>query len=220
MVTAGIASIPQREDCLKSTLKSIRNQVDLIFVSLNGYEHTPPYLKFMDNVSYTFSDNRLGDAMKFIYAGKVSGYFIGIDDDIIYPTGYVDYMISKCNEYNCPVSLHGKTFSYPVENYHQGFTRNFHCRSQVIGDHHVDVIGTGVCCFKTSQLVISIDDFLAPNMADLWFALAAKRQGSDLMVVEHSANWIGYMEQPWTIWRNKPRNGEETKIINEILKPR
>jgi hypothetical protein len=48
-------------------------------------------------------------------------------------------------------------------------------------------------------------------------ALAAKRQDLPLMVVEHQAGWIGYQEQEWTIWKNKPRNGDETKIINSIL---
>ena len=220
MISVGIASIPERSDSLRRTVESLSPQVDIIFIGLNNYEQVPLWFDQFDNLHYQFFDNSKGDAVKFYWVDKVSGYYLGCDDDLVYPNLYVDYMISKCNQYRCPVSLHGKTFSYPVDSYHKGFVRNFHCRSEVVGDHHADVIGTGVCCFKVSQIVISIDDFPDANMADLWFALSAKRQGVDLIVAEHKANWILYMEQPWTIWKNKPRDGKETSVINEILRPK
>jgi hypothetical protein len=220
MIVAGIASIPSRVESLKRTIESLKDQVDHIFVGLNGYEYAPSFItenKWDYKLAYTINDNSHGDAMKFAAAGWADSYFITCDDDLIYPPNYAEYMVSKCKEHNCPVSLHGKCFEYPVSDYHRSFTRNLHCRRTVIGDHKVDVVGTGALCFDTRQVKVSMDDFKIPNMSDLWFAKLCKEQNIPLMVVEHQGDYLGYMEQDWTIWKDKPRNGDETRIINEIL---
>jgi hypothetical protein len=216
MITVGIASIPQREASLKMVLDSLTNQVDQMNIVLNGYDHVPDYLNSYKNAWWMIADNSMGDAMKFYTIPD--GVYLGADDDLLYPNGYVSYMVSKSKEYSCPVSLAGKRFdNHPVQSYHSGFTKNYHCLKPLIGDYPVHVIGTGVCCFHTSQIVIYIDDFKTPNMADVWFALQAKEQKVPLMVVEHTGDYLKYIPQDWTIWRNNPRKGMETEIINKIL---
>lgn len=45
MITAKIESLPKRQRLLKRTMESLRPQVDEIFVALNGYKHTPDFLR-------------------------------------------------------------------------------------------------------------------------------------------------------------------------------
>ncbi len=63
MVTAQIATIPDRIKLLEITVKSLLPQVDQLNVMLNGWNHEP---SIRDNkISYYHLDNSKGDAAKF-----------------------------------------------------------------------------------------------------------------------------------------------------------
>ena len=62
MITAQIASIPDRVETLKRTVNSLINQVDLLFVALNNYEEVPDFLTNNRKIVYALMDNSLGDA--------------------------------------------------------------------------------------------------------------------------------------------------------------
>lgn len=218
MITVGIASIPSRFNLLKKTLDSLTHQVDIMYVCLNGYEYVPEYFHKYDNIDYSFSDNSKGDAMKFAYADKVYGYYLTCDDDLVYPSDYVSYMVDRCRHYGCPVSLAGKNFQYPVHSYHRSAVDFYHCLRDVEKDHVVQVVGTGVLCFNTKDIKVTLDAFEKPNMADLWFAKMAKEQKIQLMVLNHRAGYLTYTHPRWTIWGNKERDGAEMRLINEILR--
>ncbi len=218
MITVGIATIPSRVSLLEKTLDSLTNQVDIMFVGLNGHKGVPEYFDKYSNIYYEFSDNSKGDAMKFYWADWVDGYYLSCDDDLQYPQEYADYMTDKCKEYGCPVSLAGKNFRHPVQSYHRSAVDFYHCLRDVEGDHQVQVVGTGVLCFNTDQIKVTLDDFPKPNMADLYFAKLAKEQKVRLMALEHKADYLKYTHPTWTIWGNKPRDGEEMRLINEILR--
>ena len=177
-----MASLPSRSEGLERVLDSLTGQVDKMHVALNGYSNIPKYFLKYNNLDFIMADNSKGDAMKFYWANETIGYYVGWDDDLICANGTIEKLLKKCIQYNCPVSLHGKKFKYPVSSYHRAPVENYHCRKKVEGDHPVDAIGTGVCCFQVGRPVLTIADFPEPNMADLWFALAAKRQNIPLMV--------------------------------------
>lgn len=218
MIVAGIASVPARVNSLKLVLDSISPQVDLVIVTLNGHTLVPDYFENYDNLEYRFADNSRGDAEKFVYASRVPDcYYFGCDDDLIYNSTFVSYMIDKCNEYGCPVSLAGKRYKYPVASYHRDFKEYYHCLRDVNEDHIVDVVGTGVLCFRTSQIKVKMEAFETPNMADVWFALQAREQGVQLMCVSHKADYLRHINHDWTIWRNAPKSGKETEVINKLL---
>ena len=217
MITCGIASIPSREDCLKKTLDSIRNQVDIVFVALNGYEYTPPYLEFMDNVSYTFSDNSMGDAMKFQMAQHCGGYFITLDDDLSVNEGYVEEMIEGINRYGV-VSYHGKFYTPPVTSYRK-IERNYRCLDEVKEDSPINLIGSGCMGFKTSEFKVDIERFEKRNMSDVWVSLLAHEQGLKPMVLKHRKGHINYLyPKGQTIWQDTQDYTEHIKIMNTFIK--
>ncbi|KKL24797.1 hypothetical protein LCGC14_2411730 [marine sediment metagenome] len=217
-ITVQIASLPARETTLEKTVSSLLPQVDRIFVALNGYAFIP---EFLDNpkIEAVIMDNSLGDAAKFYDVDKWDGYFFTCDDDLIYPEGYIGYMISGIKRYHGVVSLHGKRYkNRPISSYRGGYTSIFRCLSSVQNDYSVDVGGTGVMAFHTDDLQLSIDDFLKPNMADLWLAKAAHRQGVGITVLAHPKKYIKHKKYNWRIWTHAGADTFQTEVLNLFLK--
>jgi hypothetical protein len=160
----------------------------------------------------------MGDAAKFYDVDKLNGYIFTLDDDLVVPKSYIKDMLMYIEGYNCPVTLHGKVFgNRPVEDYFKSFTGNYTCLGTVTKDVRVDVGGTGVMGWRSDMLKISLSDFLIPNMADVWFAKLCYEQGQKIMCLHHDAGYIKYIKPNWTIWRNEPRTGIQTEILNSFL---
>ena len=86
MIIANIATIPEREQLLEKTVNSLKNQVDIIFICLNGHAKIPNFLIGSKNIIIQLSDNKKGDAGKFwLYCTanlQIADWFF-CDDDII-----------------------------------------------------------------------------------------------------------------------------------------
>ena len=119
-ITVSIASIPKREEALQSTINSLINQVDKINVYLNGYNHIPEFLD-RKNIEFMRSQESkdLGDVGKFYWANKIKGYHFTCDDDIIYPSNYIEFMIDKLNQYSGFISLHGAILVEPIISFYR-----------------------------------------------------------------------------------------------------
>lgn len=217
MTTAHLSTIPDRENLLKMVLESIVPFVDYVFVSLNGYNHVPTWLNDFLTVSYTVTDNSLGDAFKFSSIDKVSGLVYVLDDDLLYSPQFFTLLQSKVTQYGCPCSLHGKKYGRPVRGF-KYFKENYRCLNSVSGDHPVDIIGTGVLCFDTSMVKISMDEFKLPNMSDIWFSKICHSQGVPLMVVEHKSGIVQYLHPQSTIWSNTKDYSKHDAILKDFLK--
>ena len=165
-----VASHNRIESLVKS-LESIIDQCDVINVTLNSHDGDIPEILYHDKINLILSDNSLGDAMKFYMLDKSDGYFLTIDDDLIYPPNYVEYMITKCKEYGNTrvMTLHGRNFSsFPITSYYRSATERYACLNTVNKNVLVQFGGTGVMCFHTDLFKVGIDYFMAPNMADVW----------------------------------------------------
>lgn len=210
-----------RIDSLIKTLKSIYDQCDEINVCLNSHTGDIPEFLYSPKIKLTFTDNSKGDAFKFLYLSESNGYFLTIDDDLIYPPGYVDYIISKCNEYNNEkiVTLHGRSFSkFPILSYYRSASERYSCLNEVKNDVKVQFGGTGVMCFHTSLLKKSINDFLYPNMADVWVGKFAMERNIDIICLKHSSGYLKYIQQKNTIYNIESQDDRiQTKIVNQLF---
>lgn len=221
MVVAHIASIIGREDSLRQVIAAITSQVDKTYVSLNGYQVEPDWLHTIRNVECELLDNSLGDAARYLHFGEDEGYSFFCDDDLIYSPNYCRYMIHKYNQHKgCLITLHGKIYGRPIISSHRGIIKNYRCLGTVKGDHEVETGGTGVMLINTKDMKINIEDFLRPNMADIWVAKFAHEQNVKIMVIEHNANIVHYLPQATRIWRTRSREDivYETNILNSFLK--
>ena len=204
MITANIATIPNRKDMLLMAYNSIVNQVDEIYIN-------------------TGIDN-MGDGEKFKYIHKQEGYIFTCDDDIIYPPDYVTEMIDHIERFkrSAIVTLHGRTFDkFPIASYYRGRKQGYHWNKDQDFDVPVDSGGTGVMAWHSDTIKIDYKDIKHPNMGDVWMAVFARRAGIPIICVKHKADWLKYigppedMENPKTIW-SKHYNSDkiQTQIYN------
>ena len=210
-----------RIDSLIVSLKSIYDQCDKINVCLNNHTGAIPEFLFSPKINLTFTDNSKGDAFKFLYLESSDGYFLTIDDDLIYPSNYVDFMVNKCKEHNNKkiMTLHGRNFGkLPISSYYKSATERYQCLNEVKKDVIVQFGGTGVMCFHTSLLKKSINEFLYPNMADVWIGKFAKEKDIQILCLAHSSGYIKYIEQKTTIFDEESNNDKiQTNVVNEIF---
>jgi len=220
MITAGIATIPTRKESFLLTINSIIDQVDRVFVALNGYTEIPQELKDNPKIHCDILDNELyKDSAKFLHVEECSRFYLGCDDDLVYPRHYCEYMSNKATQYNALVSLHGRNFTRPVRGLKRGFTLNYHCLHSYDYDTKLDLCGSGVCCFDTNRLKLSIKDFEIAGMADVWLARQAWSQKVPIMGIAHKNNFLKYIPPPdqtlWQYWRD---DSIQTRILKEFIK--
>ena len=220
MITAQIASIPNRVTSLERTVGTLIDQVDMLFVALNNYKEAPSYLTNNRKIVYALMDNSLGDAAKFYDVDQRKGYVLTCDDDLRYPPDYASYMIEGIKEYGGIVTLLGKRYDKrPISSYRGGYTALFRALVSRPTPAKVHLGGTGCMAFHTDDFKITTDDFLKPNMADLWVAKAAHEQGVTITVLPHRARYLVHTHHHRTIWHTtKYLDPYQTKIINSFLK--
>ena len=207
-----------RINSLVKSIESIYDQCDEINICLNNHNGEIPDILYRDKINLFFTDNSKGDAFKFLMLEESDGYFLTIDDDLIYPSGYVDYMVNKSKEHNNSkiITLHGRSFSsFPIVSYYKSASERYACLDDVKNDVIVQFGGTGVMCFHTSLLKVSINDFLYPNMADIWIGKFAKQKNIPILCLQHSKGYIKYTPQTTTIYDESSSNDRiQTLIVN------
>lgn len=215
MITAHLATTPDRTDILPKALESLKSHVNHIYVALNGHTEMPSI--DIPNITYRFCSNSKGDAHKFEFINEVEGLVLITDDDLTWSKEAVELLVRKVEQYKCPISLHGKAYPRPYRSF-KCYSGNYRCLNTVVGDHPVDVIGTGTLMFHTDMVRVSMSMFQSPNMADVWFSKLCKEQGVPLMVIEHQAGIVGYLNPKTTIWQNTKSYALHDRIIKDFLK--
>jgi hypothetical protein len=217
MITAQIASIPERVRLLENTITSLYQQVDKINVMLNNYPFIPDYL-IDEKIKVFRLNNMKGDAAKFYNLPE--GVVFLCDDDLIYPTDYVLNMLCKLEEYQyrAIVTNHGRIMRpKPVKNAYTDRLEKFHCLEEVLDEKEIDIGGTGVMAFDTRYFKPNFDEVTIANMADIWVTKWAKEQGCKIVINPHYAGWITYQYPDWTIWDEHYNNpGLVTSFYNSF----
>lgn len=211
----------KRTDSLVKTLESLMDQCDEINVVLNDFEDEIPSILYNDKINLHFSDNSKGDAFKFYRLMDSDGYFLTVDDDLVYPPNYVEYMIAKCKEYGNTkvITLHGRNFNiFPIASYYKGASERYSCLQHVAKNVSVQFGGTGVMCFHTDLIKLPISYFKYPNMADIWMGKHCYENKIDILCVRHESGYINYIPQKTTIYDVESRNDVlQTLVANSTF---
>jgi len=213
----------KRDEFLFKTIDSIYNQADEINIALNSHDTVPDKLKNDLKINCFITDNSIGDGFKFYRLSESDGYYFTIDDDIIYPSNYGEYLIEKYNEYSEKhiICLHGRTFhQYPVTSYYQSPHHSFRCLGDVSNDNFVHFGGTGVMMFHTDLFKFSYEDIKYSNMADIWVGKFANEMDIKIMCVKHNNKFLRYQTEVGkdTIFNKSVHNDKiQTELINKII---
>jgi pentatricopeptide repeat protein len=200
-VYAAICSIPSRLETLRSTVHSLENQVDGIFVYLDKYDDVPTDLS--DNAKVTIfrsqdfdADHR--DNAKFLGYNRLVGssapfYYFTCDDDIAYPHDYISTMIRALRNFDDRVALgvHGVIVEERPRSY---FRRrfNFHFADDSVDSFRlVNNLGTGTTGFH-SKLFASIDPnkWSRGGMVDIYFSIECKKNLIPMVCINRHSGWL------------------------------
>lgn len=199
-INACISTVGWRENSLKLVIKNILPQVDHIFVFLQFYDHIPYFLN-NKKITVIQGENEpkaflLGSSAKFFWADKLTGYYITIDDDILYPSDYVKYCINKINEYEkkAIVGFHGTIFKDKNKNNEMN-RKLFHYENRLEKDTFVHMLGTGVMAYHTDTIRMSLQNFKTKCQDDLWFAVAAQKQKIPMICLARKENYINMIPE-------------------------
>ena len=193
-ISVCLASFPPRKEQLKKTVQSIIDRVDAIYVYLNEYLEVPDFL-IHPRVHVTLGVNSKGelrDNGKFYFTEHLPrGYCFTIDDDIDYPADYFEALIRKIEFYDrkAIIGVHGTIFAKPVESYFKD-RKLYHFRDELRRDAVVNQLGTGTVGFHTDLWRPSLEWFIKKGMADIFFAIEAKRRNITLIAMERPRGWL------------------------------
>lgn len=222
MIYCGMATIASRSDSLWRVLERLLPQVDVLYLVLNGYEYVPMKLRSLRKVRPLIGQNNLGDRGKHLFADLHNeGYFVSWDDDLIPENGAVRRLIDGVNKYKCITTYHGRRYpNHPIKSYNRGWSLRAQCLKALPFDTWVNIGGTGCMAYDLKQVRVSVDDFPMASASDLWFSIAAKRQGVKIMALAHEEGVVEHIDHgEETIWHDFTKKNDEmlAEWVNRFL---
>lgn len=201
-IIVGIATFKGRELLLQRTIDSLKGQVDKIIV-------------YNNELNTNLTDN--GKFYGLNYVTKPSYYF-SCDDDIIYPSDYIQKTIQAIDKHNCIVTYHGRRLKGIGVEYYRGHD-SYSAFKTVNNGMYLDVCGTGVTAFKTDYFnPTSLLDSEHKKMSDVIFSLKAMKDKKKMFMLPHSQGWIIEQRTIVNIHTEQIKNSQQqTTLCDEIL---
>ena len=204
----GIATIQRREKSLVESLDSLVGQSSKITVYLNDYTGLKEWMRqpTYEDVEFVLGADALGDlgdAAKFYsYPKTTRKYYLSADDDILYPSDYVESMCQWVDIFDGKVvlSAHGRIFpekETPIAGvlaHPENKIRLLHFASFVGTPCRVHMGGTGVMCIdkQESEFCLPLKNLLHKerNMADVWISIECLQTHIPIYVISHPMEWL------------------------------
>ena len=194
----GLASIPSRKESLKQVVESLLPQVVGLGVYLNGWERVPSFLKNPKiQVARSQEHGDVRDNGKFFFIDKTEAtYYATVDDDIDYPKDYIATLVryQQMLGGTYAVGVHAAVYPTPIKKLlRQRYLWHFAFDAPSLLP--VDMLGTGTLLFQRAYWQLDYSEIKNPGMADVWFAVAAKKRDFGLWVVPREKSWMQTIEQ-------------------------
>ncbi len=197
-VFVGLASIPSREHSLEQVVNSLLPQVAGLGVYLNNWQTVPSFLKHPKiQVARSQDHGDVRDNGKFFFIDKTNATFYAtVDDDIAYPKNYISTLVGYQQMLGgtYAVGVHASVYPPVIKKLlRQRYLWHFAFEAPSLLP--VDMIGTGTLLFERAYWQLEYSEIQTPGMADVWFAVAAKKRDFGLWVIPREAGWMATIEQ-------------------------
>lgn len=190
-VLAALAAIPGRADILPSVLHSLRPQVDVLCVYLNGWNSVPECVRGHCD-DYVVSSTNQGAERKTHWADKHDGIYLSCDDDFEYPPDYAAAMVAEVERFSgeAIVTAHGRAYLGKPRDVHDVmpgsigmYYRNVPC------GRWVNYAGTGVTAWHAGTVKVPTR-WEQRNNLDAQFAVWAQREQVPMWLLKHEGHWL------------------------------
>ena len=209
MITAGMATIPERGREFTAAVDSLDGQIDTLW----------PYFNDARGVWPTDA----GKLMGLRYA--LPGYYFCCDDDYIYPPDYAETLTAAIDRHpGCICGFAGGVLKDPpIKAYYEdGRLWNRHWRESQDCDCPVNILMTCLCGWKVGTIDIRMEECRVLMATDIHLALAAQMQGVGMWLCARPTDWLTYQNIPRkdTIFGQLKGNDEaQTELINGYGQP-
>jgi len=202
-IIVGMATTNKRARFAETAVESLVHQADEIIVYNNS------------NETNDYTDNAKFYALTLF---NEPVYYFSCDDDILYPSDYVNTMVEAIERTETIVTHHGRKLLGLDRNYYRGH-KGFRCLDENNTEQIIDVAGTGVTAFRTDYFnPTEIYKASDKRMSDLVFSLAAAQQGKQITILKHTKGWLKDLRVPpgLSIHFMERRNTRQNELANEI----
>ncbi|WP_201170839.1 hypothetical protein [Halorhodospira halophila] len=218
-----MATYPARSDAVLRSVQTILEQVDHLVICFNGYGKIPDWAANNQKIFGYKPLKDLKDTGKFIEAACDSDYIFYLDDDILYPSDYVERTVDQHRsilEPKSAVGYHGSWYEKPLLSSNPKSVINYLCfwgggisnpmRHRKIIPYwdslsqisRVEQLGTGVAAIPTA---------LAPKFrylegsskfADVRFAKWCWYQGIKMYNLPREKGWLEGIDTEESIYES------------------
>ena len=214
-IWVNLATIPSREKQLEKTISSLYDQCERIVVMLNGHKKEPGFL-IDDKIKTILRNNERGCSEKLYDVKNQNGLILTCDDDLIYPSDYVQKITEAQKKIGGIVTYHGSILKLPSRNYYFDRRVVYQCLRNVRMNKRVDIPGTGVMCYDSAKFRFEYDRVEHRNMSDIWVGVFAREQNVPITVLEHKEGWITDQKVEDDIYHRYVQNCSiQTALVNK-----
>ena len=219
MIVANMASFPARKDILLEAIERLLPQVDRINLCLNEYDEIPKELAKYSTLHPFIPEMDYKDIGKFVPKVEDDDYVLLVDDDIPYPSDYVETLFSNYLKYrseNAVVGVHGIIYS-DVYDGNVASRKVFMYARSLEKDRVVNQLGTGTVLLKGHKMP-SLDYMMgSQRYVDVRFSRYLYEKNIPLICISRSENWLSEQKIKGSIFdtftSNWPKN-----VVLEVQK--
>jgi hypothetical protein len=216
-VHIGMAAQPQRFNNLPTSVPILLDQCDRMFVHINGSTEYPDCLDH-PKITVTTSEENLGAAQKFCGVPETDGYYVSVDDDILYPKDYVDRLLEAMERHDNKIiaCVHASTY-YPHQPVWKRYERRkSYCYYKTLRrETRVLQPGTGTVCTYVPHFAMRPEDFENPNMTDVYMMIALAKRGIKAYAIHRRHHWMNRMDEHGVALHD---NVQRPKVMRAICK--
>jgi hypothetical protein len=190
-ITISMASVPSRMEGMERVVRDLFPYCDNFDVYLNNYPEGFRIPIFDDPKVTIYTGEDLGARGKFFMAHRTPGYFLTVDDDLIYPQDYVQKTLAGIDKYQrqAVVGYHGALFAQQPDAMQPQTRILFSHIVHLAHDLPVHMLGTGLFAYHSDTTIIDYRDF-EPGKIDEQTAIMCQEKRIPTLCLAHPDRWV------------------------------
>jgi hypothetical protein len=213
-IIATMATFPGRSAVVEQAVASMVDQVDRLNLVLNEYREIPAWTRSYPSLNAIIPEFDTKDTGKFLVPVADRDWLFTLDDDILYPSDYVDKSLDSfkmIKEPNVIAGYHGAVYRKPRfmpsnrqirqllrldPNYIVTCVNRYNFFEKLEHAYIVEELGTGTTFARGQDIPPYSELQTAQRFVDVRLALWAHEGKRKLVCLPHPAGWMKLIGEP------------------------